>query len=131
MVAIVPDLHGGEGSVRDFRQLIAHLGERAGNYGIDREAIAVYAGSGNVYTAFPVVEDPKMTMVKAAVMYYGTAPITEFRRDLPVLYVRAGLDRPGVNGNATSGITALAALAISQNAPALAVARRDQANLRR
>ena len=117
LVAIVPDLHGSDGSVRDFQRLIAHLSEQAGTYGIDRNAIAVYAGSGNVYTAFPVVEDPKQTMVKAAVMYYGTAPITEFRRDLPLLYVRAGLDRPGVNGDATSGITRLAALAISQNAP--------------
>jgi dienelactone hydrolase len=117
LVAIVPDLHGGDGSVRDVQRLIAHLSEQGGTYGIDREAIAVYAGSGNVYTAFPIVEDPKQTTVKAAVMYYGTAPITEFRRDLPVLYVRAGPDRPGVNGNATSGITRLAALAISQNAP--------------
>jgi dienelactone hydrolase len=117
LIAIVPDLHGGAGSARDFQRLIAHLSEQAATYGIDRDAIAVYAGSGNVFTAFPVVEDPKQTLVKAAVMYYGTAPITEFRRDLPVLYVRAGLDRPGVNGNATSGITRLAALAISQNAP--------------
>jgi dienelactone hydrolase len=117
LVAIVPDLHGGEGSARDFQQLITHLGERAATYGIDREAIAVYAGSGNVFTAFPIVEDPKQTMVKAAVMYYGTAPVTQFRRDLPLLYVRAGLDRPGVNGNTTSGITGLAALAIAQNAP--------------
>ena len=117
LVAIVPDLHGNDGSVRDFQQLINHLGERASSYGIDRDAIAVYAGSGNVYTAFPVVEDPKQTMVKAAVMFYGTAPIKEFRRDLPLLYVRAGLDRPSVNGDVTSGITALAALAIAQNAP--------------
>jgi dienelactone hydrolase len=117
LVAIVPDLHGGEGSARDFQRLIAHLGERAQTYGIDRNAIALYAGSGNVYTAFPIVEDPKQTMIKAAVMYYGTGPVTEFRRDLPLLYVRAGLDRPDVNGDATFGITRLAALAISQNAP--------------
>ena len=46
-------------------------------------------------------------------MYYGTAQISVFRLDLPVLYVRAGLDRPPVN----HGITALASLAVSQNAP--------------
>lgn len=117
LVAIVPDLHGGEQSAQDFQRLITHLSERAGNYGIDRDAIAVYAGSGNVFTAFPIVEDPKQTMVKAAAMFYGTGPVKEFRRDLPVLYVRAGLDRPAVNGTATSGITALAAVAIAQNAP--------------
>jgi dienelactone hydrolase len=117
LVAIVPDLHGGDASARDFQILIRHLSQNAGRYGVDADAIALYAGSGNVFTAFPIVEDPTQTMVKAAVMFYGTAPIREFRRDLPLLYVRAGLDRPGVNGDATSGITALAALAIAQNAP--------------
>src|SRR5204863_955088 len=63
LVAIVPDLHGGEQSAQDFQRLIAHLADHAGNYGIDREAIAVYAGSGNVFSAFPIVEDPKQTMV--------------------------------------------------------------------
>jgi hypothetical protein len=43
--------------------------------------------------------------------------VTEFRRDLPILFRARGLDRPGVNGNATSGIIALAAAAIAQNAP--------------
>jgi dienelactone hydrolase len=116
LVAIVPDLHSGRAE-QDFTSLVAHLTQHAANYGIDREAIAVYAGSGNVFTAFPIVEDPKQTAVKAAVMYYGMAPITEFRRDLPVLYVRAGLDRPSVTGGSTSGITSLAAQAITQNAP--------------
>ena len=58
------------------------------------DSIAVYAGSGNVFAAFPVVEDPALTSIKAAVMYYGTANVQQFRLDLPVLYVRAGLDRP-------------------------------------
>ena len=70
-----------------------------------------------MYTALPIVEDPKQTAVKAAIMFYGTAEVTEFRRDLPLLYVRAGLDRPPVNGDQRSGITALVALATAQNAP--------------
>ena len=116
LVAIVPDLRYGSGP-QDFQRLIAHITDRAASYGIDREAIAVYAGSGNVYTALPIVEDPKQTAVKAAIMFYGTAEVTEFRRDLPLLYVRAGLDRPPVNGDQRSGITALVALATAQNAP--------------
>jgi dienelactone hydrolase len=59
------------------------------------------------------VEDPEQTAVKAAVMYYGSANVGRFRLDLPVLFVRAGLDRPDVNAT----ITTLASLAISQNAP--------------
>ena len=112
LVAIVPDLRPGN-AAQDFQVLIGHLTERAVDYGIDRDAIAVYAGSGNVFTAFPVVEDPRQTAVKAAVMYYGTSNVKEFRRDLPVLLVRAGLDRPPVN----AGIAALAASAVAQNAP--------------
>ena len=30
-------------------------------------------------------------------MYYGFADVTIFRPDLPILMVRAGLDRPAVN----------------------------------
>jgi dienelactone hydrolase len=112
LVAILPDLRSGS-EAADFEKLMAHLATRGRELGVDTAAIAVYAGSGNVYTAFRVVEDPKQTGVKAAVMYYGTAPITEFRRDLPVLYVRAGLDRPDVNRD----IVALASIAVGQNAP--------------
>jgi dienelactone hydrolase len=112
IVAIVPDLRPGN-QPHDFQKLLSHLVERAADYGVDADAIAVYAGSGNVYTALPVIQDPRQTTVKAAVMYYGSAAVTEFRRDLPLLYVRAGLDRPALNRD----ITELASRAISQNAP--------------
>ena len=112
IIAILPDLRGGS-EAADFQALIAHLTATAAEIGADRDAIAVYAASGNVSAAFPILEDSKQTGVHAAIIYYGTAPITEFRRDLPVLYVRAGLDRPDVN----RGITELASLAVSQNAP--------------
>jgi dienelactone hydrolase len=112
VVAILPDLRDGSQGA-DFQKLVTYLTARGAAVGVDSAAIAVYAGSGNVYNAFPTVEDPKQTAVKAAVMYYGTGPVTNFRLDLPVLYVRAGLDRPDVNRE----ITELASLAISQNAP--------------
>jgi hypothetical protein len=60
-----------------------------------------------------VVEAGDANAVKAAVIYYGTGPVTEFRRDLPLLWVRAGLDRPAVNDD----ISRLASLAVAQNAP--------------
>ncbi len=80
---------------------------------MDRERIAVYAGSGNAYRTLPLVQDAKLTAIKAAVMSYGGGRVATFRRDLPVLLVRAGLDRPGVNRT----ITELATLAQTQNAP--------------
>ena len=36
-------------------------------------ASPLYAGSGNVYRALPLVQNPKRTAIKAAVMYYGAA----------------------------------------------------------
>lgn len=110
IVAVLPDLRSGS-EAADFRILIAHLEQHGADLGIG--SIAVYAGSGNVFAAFPVVEDPALASIRAAVMYYGTASIADFRLDLPVLYVRAGLDRPPVN----EAISALAAKAIAQNAP--------------
>lgn len=112
LVAIVPDLRP-ESAAADFQILLAHVTSRAADYGLDPGAIAVYAGSGNVSAALPVVQDPALTAVKAAVMYYGTANTKGFRLDLPLLMVRAGLDRPMVN----AGMASLAATAIAQNAP--------------
>ena len=112
IVGIVPDLRQGSQS-QDFALLVAHLTARAADHGLDREAIAVYAGSGNVFTALPLVEDPAQVAIKAAVMYYGSAPVKQFRLDLPILYVRAGLDRPALN----RGIGELVSLAVAQNAP--------------
>jgi len=112
LIAIVPDLRD-DTAADDFERLLTYLTDHSSELGIEANAIAVYAGSGNVYTALPVVENPKTTRVRTAVMLYGTGPVTEFRRDLPLLFVRAGLDRPGVN----KAITELAALAVSQNAP--------------
>jgi tetratricopeptide (TPR) repeat protein len=110
VMGILPDLREGN-EAADFRVLVSYLEHHSAEHGID--AIAVYAGSGNVSTALPVVQDPALTSIKAAVMYYGTANIEQFRLDLPVLYVRAGLDRPPVN----ESISKLAARAIAQNAP--------------
>jgi dienelactone hydrolase len=110
LIGILPDLRDGT-EAADFRLLVSYLERHGAEHGID--SIAVYAGSGNVFAALPAVEDPALTSIKAAVMYYGTAPVQQFRLDLPVLYVRAGLDRPPVN----ESIGKLAGLAVSQNAP--------------
>jgi dienelactone hydrolase len=110
LVGIVPDLRSGS-EVADFRLLLAHLQQRASEYGID--SIAVYAASGNVSAALPALQDPALTSVKAAVIYYGSANVPQFRLDLPVLFVRAGLDRPGLN----EAIATLATRAVGQNAP--------------
>jgi dienelactone hydrolase len=112
LVAIVPDLRGGhEGA--DYRSLIEYLTQNAARLGIAENAVTVYAGSGNVFAALPLLQEYTAPAVRAAVLYYGAAPVTRFRLDLPILWVRAGLDRPPLNAD----IARLAALAVSQNAP--------------
>src|SRR5688572_22291537 len=112
LAAVLPDLRA-ETYAQDMEAVLAHLLTNGSSLRIDRDRIALYAGSGNVFRALPLVQDPKQTAIKSAVMYYGAAPVTEFRRDLPVLFVRAGLDRPPVNRAMTDLVTA----ATSQNAP--------------
>lgn len=112
VVGILPDLRQAT-ATQDVNALLAHLTQNAAKYGIHPERIAIYGASANASRVFPFVEDPKQTTIKAAVIYYGSAEIREFRRDLPVLFVRAGLDRPALNRD----IVALASLAVAQNAP--------------
>jgi dienelactone hydrolase len=114
-LAINPDSHS-EAVEDDFDHLIAYIRNHAAQLHADPERIAVYAASGHVGRAFPMLQDPKRTGVKAAIIYYGTAnpkSVSEFRLDLPMLFVRAGLDRPGMN----AGLDALAAAAVKANAP--------------
>jgi dienelactone hydrolase len=112
VVGILPDLRD-DSPAQDFDRLVAHLTARAADYGIDRRRIAVYAASGNAWTALPLLQDPKRTGVAAVVLYYGSGEVNDFRPDLPMLWVRAGLDRPALN----RAITDLAARAMTQNAP--------------
>ena len=112
LVAILADLRPAA-AAEDFGALLAHLSGPGAGYGIDTAAIAVYGASGNASTLLPLVQDPRETRVKAAVMYYSGADVTEFRRDLPLLYLRAGLDRPFVNAS----IDSVVARALAQNAP--------------
>ena len=72
LIGILPDLREGN-EAADFKMLLAYLERHASELGID--GIAVYAGSGNVSAAFPLVQDPGLTSIKAAVMYYGSARV--------------------------------------------------------
>ena len=123
IVAIIPDLRAEPGTGNaarpsqalgdDFARLVAHLTENATRYGIDPERLAVFSASGAVWPALSAVQHPGQTAIKAAVMYYGGGDVTTFRVDLPLLYVRAGLDSPTLNAS----IVRLVSTALGQNAP--------------
>ena len=112
LVAVVADLRL-TAMGPDFRTLLGHLTERATDYGIDTAAIAVYGASSNALNSSAVVQDPTEKRVKASIMYYGGSDVARLRRDLPVLLIRAGIDRPFVNAS----IDSLIARALTQNAP--------------
>ncbi len=104
LVAILPDIRAGHES-EDADQIHAYLAAHAAEAGVEPDNVAVFAASGNVSSALPAVEESRRTWITAAVMYYGSAAIPEFRRDVPLLWVRAGLDRPGVNADIASLVT--------------------------
>ena len=125
IVAIIPDLRAepGTGTAQaptrakggDFERFTTYLTAHARDHGIDAGRIAVLAASGSVAAALPVVQDPRMTALKAAVFYYGGAGanVAAFRSDLPTLWVRAGLDSPRMN----AAIDTLTSRAVAQRAP--------------
>lgn len=100
----------------DVRSLIAHLEKNAAALGLDASRIALWSCSANVRRGLPLAQtlDAK---VRSAVVYYGTASLTSFRLDLPVLFVRAGQDGVGLNRD----LEALVAKAFAENAPVEAI----------
>jgi len=97
----------------DFDSLALYLRQHAEDLRIDPERLVVIAWSGNVSAGLPAVEDPQRKAIKAAVIYYGSADVSQVRLDLPVLFVRAGLDQPLTNQSFDRRIAA----GIAANAP--------------
>ena len=112
LVAILGSLRS-DSLARDFRSMLTTVLSQASTYGIDTARIAVFGASNGGFNSFPVVQDSLETRIKASVMYYSGAEVTWFRRDLPVLYIRAGLDRPFVNASVDSVVMR----ALAANAP--------------
>lgn len=97
----------------DFDSLAEYLRHQGQDLYVDPERIVVIAWSGNVSTGLPTVEDSHRKAIKAAIMYYGSTDVPQVRLDLPVLFVRAGLDQPLSNQNMDRVVTA----GIAANAP--------------
>jgi len=97
----------------DFDSLASYLWQHSDDLRIDAESLVVIAWSGNVSAGLPAVEDPQRKAIKAAVIYYGSADVAQIRLDLPILFVRAGLDQPSTNQSFDRRIAA----GIASNAP--------------
>jgi dienelactone hydrolase len=102
-----------EHAAEDFDSLADYLGQHAEDLHVDPERLVVIAWSGNVSAGLPTVEDPQRKAIKAAIVYYGSADLPQVRLDLPVLFVRAGLDQPSAN----QSLDRMTAAGITANAP--------------
>ncbi|MGH9868622.1 MAG: TPR end-of-group domain-containing protein [Candidatus Polarisedimenticolia bacterium] len=99
--------------VSDARDLLAWVTSHADELGLDPDRIGVWACSAHVLHALPALMTGRMPQAKAAALFYGAADIGSFRKDLPVLLVRAGRDRPFINEQ----IDKVTSAAATANAP--------------
>jgi acetyl esterase/lipase len=122
---------------KDVAELVAHVRKNAGDFGIDKDRIAIWAFSGGgLFLARWIAEPPEY--VRALVSYYAVLDIREpppgqpdklssdvraklsavarlplSTRPVPLLIARAGQDNPYINAT----VDAFVAEALKQNAP--------------
>ncbi|HEX6176759.1 MAG TPA: hypothetical protein VF057_00260 [Thermoanaerobaculia bacterium] len=100
-------------AIADFDALIADLRTRSSELKVDPSRIVLWSASANVSVGLPLAMDRARDYIRGAVLYYGDATVNEIRADLPVLFVRAGLDSSWLNER----IDKLLARAFAANAP--------------
>jgi tetratricopeptide (TPR) repeat protein len=81
----------------DLDALAAYLRGHAADLNVDPDRIAVYAASANASAGLPIIQDPNRAWIKAAAIYYGAGSVENYRSDIPLLWVRAGLDNALLN----------------------------------
>jgi dienelactone hydrolase len=102
-----------EHAADDLDSIAFYLAQHAKDLQVDPERLVVIAWSGNVSAGLPAVEGSQRKAIKAAIIYYGWAEVPQVRLDLPVLFVRAGLDQPLTNRSFDRNIAA----GLAANAP--------------
>jgi Flp pilus assembly protein TadD len=95
------------------RALFAHLAREGASLRVDSSRLAVWACSGNVSAALPLLMDGAAPGVRAAAILYGTGNASALRKDLPVFWVLAGRDSPSL----IEGQRALWTRAVRDGAP--------------
>ncbi len=92
MIGISMDADG-QHIQESLRSLFDFLAASGSKYGIDASRLGVYAASANVSQSAVFLMGPTAPKgIKAAVLYYGSAPEMNPRRDLPILFVIAESD---------------------------------------
>ena len=96
-----------------FEALMSHLRENAAGLRVDPERVLLYSCSGNARAGWSIAEDPARKYIRAAIIYYGVGTAPAVRTDLPLLLVRAGLDRFELNREIDQNASKL----LAENAP--------------
>ena len=99
------------GPVRNFDALARAIERDAP--GVDVGRMALWAGSGNAYSALAIASDTARRNIRSAAIYYGSSRVTSFRSDLPFQLIRVGLDQPALLREQDS----LIVRALAANAP--------------
>lgn len=81
----------------DTEDLIAYVRTNASALNIDADRIGMWTCSANTGVGLPIMMQPDNTYIKCGVVYYGSAQLQTMRTDLPILYVRSGLDGAQIN----------------------------------
>ena len=97
----------------DIRDAFAFLRKDGARLGVDADRIAAWVCSGNVTSGLAVLMNDVDAGVRGVVVYYGQSPVENYRKDLPVYFVRAGRDNPNLN----AGIDAMWKKAIAAGVP--------------
>lgn len=97
----------------DFDAVMALLRQKAHELRIDPARVVVWSGSTNVQLGLPLAMDRTRDYIRGAAVFYGFGEVKEIRTDLPLLYVRSGLDSTFIN----NALDALVIRALAANAP--------------
>ena len=102
-----------EDPMQSVDKLVKYLADNPNSLGVDPENIVVYACSSNVSQSLLYLMGQAKAGIRGAIIFYGSSDVRDFRLDLPVFYVRAGLDATVLNQR----IDELTAKAVKANAP--------------
>jgi tetratricopeptide (TPR) repeat protein len=80
-----------------LRGVFDFLSKQGAPYGVDGTRLGVYAASANVRGAYEyLIGEHAAPALRAAALYYGGVPAGKLRTDLPVLFIVAQSDAPGL-----------------------------------
>lgn len=79
------------------RGVFEFLTKQGAQYGVDSARLGLYAASANVRGAYEyLIGEHTAKGIRAAALFYGGVPVGKIRADLPVLFIVAQGDAPGM-----------------------------------